>query len=191
MRYRQTARGEHVLDMLIKTFPTHKICSYENLGRIMGESKITNEPRFWNERCEEVLSTINDINVTFHRYPEKYKMKMIVSPQFESLFTSQIFLFLRDKIKHTKNSQPEDTVMMIKLCGIFLKIGLGAMKNVMPSEFLDIFQKKFDDMMLLMYSINQYTKRIDPKHTKSTEFNFDFFNAMKKTKKKTKKTTVK
>jgi len=183
MKSIRTSDTDAVLEMLEETYPTYKICSYENLGRITGKFEITNESRFWNERCEEVLSAIQDLNVTFHRYPNNYKMKMIVSPQFESLFTSQIFPFLEHEIQYAKKPKPEQITMMIKLCEMYLKIGLDGMKKTMPSEFQQILQTKFDDIMLLMQSINQYTKRLAPKHSKATEFNFDFYNKKKKSKK--------
>ena len=188
MKNIRNSKYDSVLEQLEETYPTYKICSYENLGRITGKLKITNESRFWNERCEEVLSAIQDLNVTFHCYPDKYKIKMIVSPQFESLFTSQIFPFLIHEIQYAKKQNPEQITMMIKLCEMYLKIGLDGTKGTMPSEFQDILETKFNDIMLLMQSINQYTKRLAPKQSKATEFNFDFYN---KKKKKTKKTIVK
>ena len=183
MKSIRTSHIDAVLEMLEETYPTYKLCSYENLGRLTGEFKITNKPRFWNERCEEVLSGIQDLDVTFHRYPDKYKMKLITSHQFESLFTSQIFPFLENRIQYAKKQNPEQITMMIRLCEMYLKIGLEGMKGTMPSEFQQILQTKFDDIMLLMNSINQYTKRLAPKHSKATEFNFDFYNKKKKSKK--------
>jgi len=182
MRNIHDSKHDSVLDQLEKTYPTHTLCSYENLGRITGEFKITNKPRFWNERCEEVLSAIHDLNVTFHRYPKNYQMKMIISPEFESLFSSQIFPFLENKIQYGKTN-PEYTAIMIKMCSMYLRLGLDGMKKTMPSEFQQILQTKFDDIMLLMNSINQYTKRLAPKESNATEFNFDFYNKKKKTKK--------
>ena len=187
MRNIHDSKHDSVLDQLEKTYPTHTLCSYENLGRITGEFKITNKPRFWNERCEEVLSAIQDFNVTFHRYPEKYKMKMIVSPQFESMFHSQIFPFLEHKIRYTKNPKPEHTTMMIKLCGMYLKLGLDGMKETMPSEFQYIIQTKFDDIMMLMDSINQYTKRLAPKESNAIDFDFNFYEKKERKKKSKKK----
>ena len=183
MKSIRSSDKDSVLEMLEKTYPTYKICSYENLGRITGEFEISNKPRFWNERCEEVLSAIQDFNVTFHRYPDNFKMKMIVSPQFESMFNRQIFPFLEHKMRYSKKPNPEQITMMIKLCGMYLKIGLEGMKETMPSEFQYILQTKFDDIMMLMDSINQYTKRLVPKYSKATEFNFDFYNKKKKSKK--------
>jgi len=175
-----------VLEMLEETYPTYKICSYENLGRITGKFEITNKPRLWNERCEEVLSAIHDLNVTFRRYPDKYKMKMITSHEFETLFSSQIFPFLQHKIGNTKNPNPEQTAMMIKMCGMYLKLGLAGMTASMPSEFAYILQTKFEDIMLLMDSINEYTRRIAPKSSSTIDFSFNFYDK-KESKKKSKK----
>ena len=183
MKNIRDSKYDSVLEQLEKTYPTWNLCSYENLGRITNEFPITNKPRFWNERCEEVLSAIHDLNVTFHRYPKNYQMKMIISPEFESLFSSQIFPFLQSKIKDTKNPNPEQTAIMVSMCQMYLKLGLDGMKETMPSEFLHILQAKFDDIMLLMDSINQYTKRIAPKYTKSIDFDFDFYTKKKKSKK--------
>ena len=182
MKSIRSSKQDTVLDMLEETYPYYSLCSYENLGRMTGEFKITNKPRFWNERCREVLSAIQDLTVTFHRYPKNYQMKMIVSPQFESLFSSQIFPFLENKIQYGKTN-PEYTAIMIKMCSMYLRLGLDGMKKTMPSEFQQILQTKFDDIMLLMQSINQYTKRLAPKHSKATEFNFDFYNKKKKSRK--------
>lgn len=180
------SKHDSVLEQLEKTYPTYKLCSYENLGRITNEFKITNKPRFWNERCEEVLSVIHDIDVTFHRYPEKYQMKMIVSPQFESLFSSQIFPFLEKKIQYGKTN-PEYIAIMIKMCEIYLRLGLDGMKKTMPSEFQHILQAKFDDIMLLMDSINQYTKRLAPKESNAIDFDFNFYEKKERKKKSKKK----
>jgi len=183
MRNIHGSKYDSVLEQLKVTYPAYTLSSYENLGRITNEFEITNKPRFWNERCEEVLSAIQDLDVTFHYYPDKYKMKMIISPQFESLFSSQIFPFLQNKIKDTKNPNPEQTAIMVSMCQMYLRLGLDGMKETMPSEFLHILQAKFDDIMLLMDSINQYTKRIAPKYTKSIDFDFDFYTKKKKSKK--------
>ena len=176
MKKVRSSDDDSVLEFVKKTYPKYTLCSYENLGRLIGKTIITNESRFYNERCQEILNTIHNINQTFHHYPDSYKDKMISSHEFDSLFFSQIFPHLKNKIKEWKNPKPEDTVMMIKLCSNFIHIGLTGMLQSMPSEFIHILEPKVRELFTMMNAINQYTKRIAPKYSKSTEFPFDVYS---------------
>jgi|TARA_B110000263_G_C15075481_1_gene403830 hypothetical protein len=178
-----TAVDIAVLKHLEKTYPDFKLCSYENLGRLNYQQKIMNPYRFWNERSREVIKSIHEINVTLHRFPDKHIMKIIASPTFESLFFSQVFPYLEKKIHDTKKPNPEEMVMMIKLCDKFLKIGLEGMKQTMPDEFQQLLQVKYDEFMSLMQAINQHSKKLSPNEFKKTEFTFDLHTKKKVTKK--------
>jgi len=171
------SKVDAVLEDIKKTYPNYSLCSPENLARITKQDgfEITNESRFWNERCKEILIAIHDINVIFHRYPDSYKTKIIASHEFETLFHSQIFSFLEPRIKDKKNASPEDTAMMIKLCSKFIQIGLSGMLRSMPSDFTYILEPQIQEVFTLMSAINQYTRRIAPRYAKSTEFPFNLY----------------
>jgi hypothetical protein len=175
MKNIRNSKYDSVLDEVEKTYPNYSLCSYENLGRITGKLEITNPSRFWNERCREMLQAINDINVIFHRYPDSYKSKMLVSPQFQGFFHSQLFPYLSPKIQDQKNASSEDTAMMIKICSNFLQIGLSGILKSMPSDFTHILEPKIQEIFSLMEAINQYTNRIAPNYSKSTNFPFDLY----------------
>ena len=186
----RTTKDDSVLYALEKTYPDYSLCSYENLGRVTRKFKITNSSRFWNERCEEVLKPIHDINQTFHYFPESYQEKMILSREIQVLFETNIFSNLKKKIKDKKNPKPKDTAMMIKLCSRFMDIGLTGMLQTMPSDFIHILTPKVQELFTLMSAINQYAERIAPSFAKSTEFPFDMYEkSIKKQLKKEKKTT--
>ena len=179
-----------VLIELKKTYPNYSLCSYENLGRVTRKFKITNSSRFWNERCEEVLKPIHDINQTFHYFPEIYQEKLIFSKELKVLFETNIFPHLGKKIKDMKDPEPKDTAIMIKLCSRFMNIGLTGMLQTMPSDFTHILATKVQELFTLMNAINQYAERIAPSFARSTEFPFDMYEkSIKKQLKKEKKTT--
>lgn len=180
-----------VLERLEKTYPDWSLCSYDDLGRMYGDFVITNTSRFWNERSIEVLSAFHEINGTLHRFPDSYLRKIILSPQFSSLFEAQVFAFLEKKIQHEKNPNAEDVVLMMKLCSIFLRIALNGMKQSMPSEFTHILEPKLEEVFTLMSAINQYTKRIAPSYAKSTDFPFDLYKMEDEKQKKSAKVTSK
>jgi len=175
MKSIRNSKVDSVLDVIEKTYPSYRLCSYENLARINGKLKITNSSRFWNDRSHDVLSAIHDINVTFHRYPESHKQKILASKEIETLFHSQIFPHLESKIRDSKNASPEDTAMMVKICSNFMKIGLSGLLRSMPSDFTHILEPKIQEIFSLMDAINQYTNRIAPRHAKISEFPFDLY----------------
>ena len=65
--------------------------------------------------------------------------------------------------------------MMVKLCTNFLRLGLSGMMQTMPSEFAHILQPKYEEIFSLMSAINEYTRRVAPRHAKFTEFPFDLY----------------
>jgi hypothetical protein len=175
MKSIRTSKVDSVLDDVEKTYPSYNLCSYENLARINGKLKITNPPRFWNERSHEVLSAVHDINVTFHRYPDSHKQKILASKEIETLFHSQIFTYLESKIRDSKKASPEETAIMVKICSNFMKIGLSGLLKLMPSDFTHILEPKTQELFTLMNAINEYTNRISPRHAKTSEFPFDLY----------------
>jgi len=186
----RTSEDDSVLYALEKTYPDYSLCSYENLGRVTRKFEITNPSRFWNERCEEVLKPIHDINQTFHYFPELYQEKLILSHEVQVLFETNIFPHLESKLKDKKNPDPKDTAIMIKLCSRFMNIGLTGMLQTMPSDFTNILAPKIQELCTLMSAINQYAERIAPSFAKSTEFPFDMYEkSIKKQLKKEKKKT--
>ena len=186
----RTSEYDAVLSDIQETYPNYKLCSHENLGRICRELEITNEPRFWNERSKEILQAIQDINVTFHRYPDFYKNRILASKELESLFDTQIFPHLVPKIKDMKNADPKDVAMMVKICSNFLRIGLSGLLQSMPSDFTYLLEPKIQEVFSIMSAINSYTQRIAPRYAKSIQFPFDMYEKIiKKQVKKEKKKT--
>ena len=169
--------NESVLDEIKKTHGTYKIGSFSNLVKIKNPNKIRNKSRFWNDRSDELLSAINDINETFYHFPNKQKLKIISSSHYQRLF-NEIFLFLDNRIssttKHTRESLDEFTLMMT-LSERFLKLGLEGVEKTMPDEFDEIMETKIKDIMLHVQSITKLTERLSPKNPKEISYDFDYY----------------
>ena len=172
---------ESVLDEVKETHPTYKIGTYSNLVKIQNYKKspkiIRNSSRFWNDRSDELLSAINDINETFYHFPDKQKLKILSSSHYQRLF-DEVFLFLDNRIssttKHTRESLDEFKLMM-KLSERFLKLGLEGVEKTMPDEFDEIMETKIKDIMLHVKSITELTKRLSPKKPNEVSFDFDYY----------------
>jgi hypothetical protein len=173
-----TSLDSSVLEDIKDTYPNYKLGSYSNLVRIKNPNKIRNSSRFWNERSDEVLNAINDINDTFYQFPVKNRLKMVSSKHYER-FLEEIFLTLDSKLfsthnLNTKQSLDEFTLMM-KLSEKFLKIGLEGLEKTMPDEFDQILEEKIKDIMLHVQSITKLTERLSPKKPNEVSYDFDYF----------------
>ena len=172
---------ESVLDEVKETHPTYKIGTYSNLVKIQNYKKspkiIRNSSRFWNDRSDELLSAINDINETFYHFPDKQKLKILSSSHYQRLF-DEVFLFLDNRIssttKHTRESLDEFKLMM-KLSERFLKLGLEGVEKTMPDEFDEIMETKIKDIMLHVKSITELTNRLSPTKPNEVTFDFDYY----------------
>ena len=185
MKKIRESNDDIVFDELEKTYPDYSLCSLVNLGRMSGRFKITNESRFWNERCDDFLKPLHDFNQTFQYFPDSYKAKLLFSREIDVMFFSGIFPYLTDKIKDAKNPDPKDIAMMIRLCSKFLTIGLTGILQTMPSSFIHILEPKVQEVFTLMEGITQYTKQIAPSYAKSIEFPYDMYEkSVKKQEKK-------
>ncbi len=177
MRKIQTSGDDSVLEKIEDTYPNYKLGSYSNLVKIKNPDKIRNSSRFWNDRSEEMLSAINDINDTFYHFPDKQKLKILSSRHYQRLF-DEVFLFLDNRIssttKHTRESLDEFTLMM-KLSERFLKIGLEGIEKTMPDEFDEILETKIKDIMLHVKSITELTNRLSPKKPNEISYDFDYY----------------
>ncbi len=174
MREIPNSTTDSVLDKIEDTYPNYKLGSYSNLVKIKNPDKIRNSSRFWNDRSEEMLNAINDINDTFYHFPDKQKLKIITSKHYERLF-DEVFLFLDHKIKSTKKDAREsldEVKLTMKLSERFLKLGLEGIEKTMPDEFDEILETKIKDIMLHVQSITKLTERLLPK--KPNEVNYDF-----------------
>jgi hypothetical protein len=172
-----SSSNDSVLDNIEDTYPNYKLGSYQNLVKIKNPDKIRNSSRFWNERSEELLNAINDINDTFYHFPVKQKFKIISSKHYQRLF-DEIFVFLDNKIKSTKNDKKqnlEQFTMMMKLSEKFLKIGLEGIEKTMPDEFNEILETKIKDIMLEVQSITKLTERLSPKKSNEVDYDFDYY----------------
>ena len=168
---------EAVSDKIENTYPTYRIGSYSNLVKIKNPDKIRNSSRFWNDRSEEMLNAINDINDTFYHFPDKQKLKILSSKHYQRLF-DEVFLFLDNRIssttKHTRESRDE-VAMIVKLSEKFLKIGLEGIEKTMPDEFDEILETKIKDIMLHVKSISKLTERLSPKKSNEVSYDFDYY----------------
>ncbi|MEO2085227.1 MAG: hypothetical protein ABGW65_06850 [Marinoscillum sp.] len=177
MRKIQTSGDDSVLEKIEDTYPNYKLGSYSNLVKIKNPDKIRNSSRFWNDRSEEMLSAINDINDTFYHFPDKQKLKILSSRHYQRLF-DEVFLFLDNRIssttKHTRESLDEFTLMM-KLSERFLKLGLEGVEKTMPDEFDEIMETKIKDIMLHVKSITELTNRLSPKKPNEISYDFDYY----------------
>ena len=159
-----TSGDDSVSDKIEDTYPTYKLGSYSNLVKIKNPDKIRNSSRFWNDRSDELLSAINDINNTFYHFPDKQKLKIISSSHYQRLF-DEVFLFLDNKIFSTKKDSREsidEFALMMKLSERFLKLGLEGVEKTMPDEFDQILETKIKDIMLHVQSISKLTERLSP-----------------------------
>ena len=125
-----------------------------------------------------MLSAINDINDTFYHFPEKQRLKIILSKHSER-FLDEIFRTLDNKIFSTKNVNTkqslEEFTLMIKLSEKFLKIGLDGIEKTMPDEFDEILETKIKDIMLHVQSITKLTERLSPKKSNEVSYDFPFY----------------
>ena len=172
-----TSNDDSVLEDIKNTYPNYKLGSYKDLVMIKNQDKISNPSRFWNENSKNLLNAINDINNTFYHYPDKQKLKIITSKHYQRLF-DEIFVFLDNKIKSTKNDKKqnlEQFTMMMKLSEKFLKIGLEGIEKTMPDEFNEILETKIKDIMLEVQSITKLTERLSPKKSNEVDYDFDYF----------------
>jgi len=174
----RTSDDDSVLEYVEKTYPNYVLCSPENLVRLIGKKKISNKPRFYNERSEEILKFFHDMNSTIHHMPDIYLEKIFASKDFSTFFHSQVFLYLENKIKSKK--QDEETIaLMIKLYSSFLTLGLSGILNIMPSEFTHILEPKTKELFTLIEAIQQYTERISPSQARKTTFPFNKFKEIR------------
>ncbi len=181
MREIPNSTTDSVLDKIEDTYPNYKLGSYSNLVKIKNPDKIRNSSRFWNDRSEEMLNAINDINDTFYHFPDKQKLKIISSKHYERLF-DEVLLFLDNKIKSTKKNAREsldEFTLMMKLSERFLKLGLEGIEKTMPDEFDEILETKIKDIMLHVQSITKLTERLSTKKSSEVSYDFDFFTAGK------------
>lgn len=178
MRKIRKSTDENVLEYVEKTYPNYVLCSSENLGRLIGKKNISNKPRFYNERSEEILKFFHDMNTTIHYMPDVYLEKIFASKDFSTFFHSQVFPYLERKIN--KEKPDEKTIaLMIKLCSSFLALGLNGILKIMPNEFTHILEPKTNELFSLMDSIQQYTERIAPNQARNTTFPFNKFNEIR------------
>jgi hypothetical protein len=131
---------------------------------------------FWKDRSKELLSAIHDINNTFYDFPDKQKLKIIASKQYQTLF-EEISLVLAKKIKASQNDKKqnlEELSLMMNMSEKFLKLGLEGIQKSMPEEFSDILETKIKDIVLEVQSITKLTKRLSPK-SNEVDLDYDFY----------------
>ncbi len=173
-------KQDKVLNELSNTYPNFALCSPENLARLLKKEhfSISNESRFYNERCQEILQTWIDVGNVFHRFPELYQKKMIASNAFRSLFETQIFSTLdneaRKNLKKKKltSNEEKNMALLIKLYTDFFRIGLNGLNRLMPSEFTHLLADQVKPIIQNMNAINDYTRRIAPEKAKLSLFPF-------------------
>jgi len=169
-----------VLNELRNTHPDFVLCTPENHCRLIFPKifPISNESRFYNERCQEILQTWKDIGDVFHRFPDIYQKKMIASRAFRSLFETQIFSTLDNEArknlrkKKLTASEEKNMALLIKLYTDFFRIGLNGLIRLMPSEFTHLLSEQVKPIVDNMFAINDYTRRIAPEKAKLSLFPF-------------------
>jgi hypothetical protein len=177
MKNIRTSGEDSELAKIEDTHPYYTLSTKSNLVKIQNPDKIRNKSRFWNDRSEEILHAINDINETFYHFPDKQKLKILSSKHYQRLF-DEVFLFLDNRIssttKHTRESLDEFTLIM-KLSERFLKLGLEGIEKTMPDEFDEILETKIKDIMLHVKSISTLTDRLSPKNPNEMSYDFDYY----------------
>jgi len=179
MKYRRTSERDSVLEDLEKTHPNFKLCKYEDLARLRSPEiwTISNQARFYNEISEKILQAWDDISSIFYYLPASYRKKLIVTREFESLFTNNIFSYLTQEInkkeRQKKLKESEDEIILLyKLYSTFFRIGYNGLTDLMPPEFSFIFNKQTEETLSLMRAISSYGERIAPTKAKRARFPF-------------------
>ncbi len=178
MRKRRTTLRDSVLDELEKTHPDFKLCNREDLARLRKPEiwTISNKARFYNEISEKILQAWDDISNVFYLLPESYQMKLIISKEFESLFTNNILSYLTQEMKKkerkNKLKESDEIILLYELYSKFFRIGYHGLNDLMPPEFFYIFNKQTQETFSLMRAITSYGERIAPAKAKRAKFPF-------------------
>jgi len=157
MKKRLTAHQEGKLNDLKKTYPNLKIITYMDFGRLWYPELFPYEhkSRLHRETTRNILQFLNDFHYAFEKLPNSYKKSIIADRNF-SRFLNKIFAFSQYGYKGKLSE--EDKNITFKMYQKFFNIGIRGLFETLPREFQPYLKNEIKPLLLLMLSIERFSK---------------------------------
>jgi len=163
MRKGLTAQQEKELVKLKQTYPTFKLTSYTNLGRLRKPSVFpySHKSRLCNEITNEILQSFQDVNAIFLQLPESYRLKIISDYRFNRILTDNVLRVLKHKESRSKKpTEKAEQYESYVIASNLFSIGLENLIRSMPTEFQNYLLREVTPLMEFMQSIADFYRRV-------------------------------